>query len=133
MELSELKSKERYFWITNNVNGNPMKGFGEFYSIYSLINKENGKRYIGRTRNPKSRIKTHLCGIKHGTHLNDLLNQDAGCDFDVEILKNHIMDSWEAKRFERYFMLKYKTYDDHYGYNGNDRMLKKFIDKHKGE
>ena len=127
MELSELKSKEWYVWATNSVNGDPIKRFDEYYSIYSLINKENGKRYIGRTQDPQSRIRMHLYGIKHGKHPNELLNQDAGCDFDVEILKDRIMSRKEAARFERFFMLKYKTYDNHYGYNCKDNMMQKVV------
>lgn len=133
MELSELKSKERYSWVTNSIDGKPLMWFHDYFSIYSLINKENGKRYIGRTRDPKTRIKTHMAGLKHGTHINKLLNQDAGCEFEVEILKDHILDRWEAKRFERYFMLKFKTYDSRYGYNCNDMMVKKIADKHRSD
>lgn len=127
MQLSELNEKTFYTRMIPDVNGEMFTLFGCYYSIYSLVNTENGKRYIGRTQNPKSRIRTHLCQLKTGNHPNELLNQDSGQHFDFVILKDGILDSDEAKRMERFYMVRFKTYDPQFGYNGNDRMLQRFI------
>lgn len=131
MQLSELEEKTFYTRMFPNVAGEMMTYFNNYYSIYSLVNRENGKRYIGRTINPRSRIQTHLCLLKSGKHPNDLLNHDSGQAFDFEILQKGIVDANEAKRFERFYMLKFKTYDSKLGYNCKDNMLKKYV--HKGE
>lgn len=125
MNLSDLKEKEAYTSYIERPDGTIYKSWNYYYSIYSLINTENGKRYIGRTINPLSRIRTHLCGIKTKHHHNLLINADANCEFDFEILADHIADRNAAKELERTYMLLYKTYDDNFGYNGNDRMVHK--------
>ena len=134
MDLSELKEKERYLIHTETVTGKPMIIWHEYYSIYSLINLSNGKRYIGRTINPRGRIRTHMCCIKSRKHMNHLINADSDCQFDFEILADHILDIQEAKRMERYYMIHFRTYDERFGYNCNDRMMKKIQMKQmKGE
>lgn len=125
MRLSDLEEKTLYVRMYPNVDGKMLTTFRHYYSIYSLVNAKNGKRYVGRTQNPKSRIKTHLCLLKSGKHPNELLNHDAGQQFDFEILQNGILDADEAKRQERYYMLKFKTYDSEFGYNCNDPMMRK--------
>lgn len=127
MQITELEEKTFYTRMFPNVDGEMLTFFGCFYSIYSLVNTENGKRYIGRTQNPRSRIYTHLCLLKSGKHPNELLNHDSGQTFDFEILKNGILSADEAKRMERFYMVRFKTYDSQFGYNGNDRMLQRFI------
>lgn len=129
MQICELPNKTLYTRLFTTTQGELCKSFDFYYSIYSLVNVENGKRYIGRTQNPKSRISTHMGLLKTGKHPNPLLNQDSGQRFEFEILKDGIVDRNEAKRMERFYMLKYKTYDSDFGYNGNDRMLTKVQQK----
>ena len=129
MQICELPNKTLYTRLFTTTQGELCKSFDFYYSIYSLVNVENGKRYIGRTQNPKSRISTHMGLLKTGKHPNPLLNQDSGQRFEFEILKDGIVDRNEAKRMERFYMLKYKTYDSDFGHNGNDRMLTKVQQK----
>lgn len=127
MQISELPERTFYKRAFTSVDGK-LYSFPEcYYYIYSLVNVENGKRYIGRTINPKARIKTHFSQLKTGHHPNELLNQDSGQTFEVEILKDRILDRDEAKRMERFYMLRFKTYDSQFGYNVKDRMLQRFI------
>ena len=109
MQICELPNKTLYTRLFTTTQGELCKSFDFYYSIYSLVNVENGKRYIGRTQNPKSRISTHMGLLKTGKHPNPLLNQDSGQRFEFEILKDGIVDRNEAKRMERFYMLKYKT------------------------
>ena len=126
MQISELPTVKYFPRCCTNVNGELIQIICCKYYIYSLINAENGKRYIGRTINPRSRINTHLALLKSGKHRNSLLNKDSGQKFNFEILSDSIIDANEAKRMERFYMLKYKTYDSELGYNGNDRMMQKY-------
>lgn len=89
------------------------------YTIYSLVNLENGKRYIGRTNHPQKRLKSHFSLLKHHRHPNPLLNKDSVCPFGFEILE----DGATFDR-EKAFILKFKTYDTDYGYNANDPCVK---------
>ena len=129
MQLSELETVRYYTRYFTNVNGDLVRSFGNLYSIYSLINTENGKRYIGRTMNPRSRISTHMSLLKNGHHPNELLNKDHEQHFEFQILKGSICDQNEAKRMERYYMVRYKTYDPEFGYNCNDPMMQKYVEK----
>lgn len=38
--------------------------------IYRIINKSNGKMYIGQSLNVETRLKQHLKSLKNGTHVN---------------------------------------------------------------
>ena len=90
-------------------------------TIYSLVNLDNGKRYIGKTTNPKERINIHLQLLKRHCHKNPLLNNDSHCRFGFEILKENA--STYPISDERIYMLLYRTNDEEYGYNANDPMF----------
>lgn len=93
------------------------------YTIYSLVNKQNGKRYIGRTTNLKLRMRTHFNSLINGTHHNKELLEDFENGFDCEVLEDGIKYV-DSKEKEKFYMLKYKTYDSHFGYNTNDPIFK---------
>ena len=85
-------------------------------TAYAIVNLDNGKRYIGMTRNPKMRIKAHFSGLKNHHHPNKRLRKESNCRFGYEILEEEIAFRDRAKK-EREYMLKFKTYDERYGYN----------------
>lgn len=91
--------------------------------IYSLINLANGKRYIGRTRNPMMRIFSHLTALKGRYHKNPLINKDSDCMFGFEILEEDVRFIDETER-EFHYIVEYKTYDERYGYNCNDPAIR---------
>lgn len=91
--------------------------------IYSLINLANGKRYIGRTRNPRQRISNHLAALKGHYHKNPLINKDSDCMFGFEILEENVSFLERSNR-EVHYILEYRTFDERYGYNCNDPALK---------
>ena len=93
------------------------------YTIYSLVNLDNKKRYIGRTKNPRERITQHFVDLKGGKHPNKALNKDCKCKFGYEILEEGIKFIDRTDK-ERQYILWYKTYDENYGYNLTDPCLK---------
>ena len=124
MDISELKESTWYESEHRTRDGRVCVWSSRYYTIYSLINLDNGKRYIGRTRNPRQRIKTHLQGIKSGKHINRLINADANCRFTFEILEERVEPEKRVDT-EISYMVKYRTYDERFGYNANDPIVKR--------
>ena len=113
-DTSELKGGDNHSDIQNTL------------TIYSIVNLDNGKRYIGRTKNPKQRIRHHFYGIKTHTHPNPLLNKESNSEFGYEILEEGIsIDQGYDK--ELHYMMLYKTYEEEFGYNAKDKALKRAI------
>ena len=102
------------------------------YTIYSLVNLKNQKRYIGRTKNPRQRIKQHFAGLKSHHHPNALLNEDANCDFGYEILETSVPIHLGKKK-ERDYITRYKTYEKEYGYNAKDHCVSTILNPPKTE
>lgn len=92
------------------------------YTIYALVNLDNGKRYIGRTMYPRERITSHFSGIRNHNHPNKLINKDSYCKFGYEILETGL-SLMEGDK-EKIYMMFYQTYDEDFGYNGNDPVFK---------
>jgi len=93
------------------------------YTIYSLVNLKNGKRYIGRTHYPRQRIQQHFWDLKSHKHSNILLNNESYDKFGFEILEEGILFTDRTDK-ERDYIIKYKTYDEQFGYNAKDPCLK---------
>ena len=98
------------------------------YTIYALINLENGKRYIGRTNHPRKRLKAHFSMLKHHRHPNPFLNKDSICPFGFEILEDGVPYDREKE-----LIYKFKTYDADYGYNVSDPCTKPLTKSQKFE
>lgn len=128
MRVSDLKGKERIPYVHKSCTGEVRTDLVTGYTIYSLINLDNGKRYIGRTTNPRSRILCHMNGIKSGKHPNKMICDDRKCQFGFEILEDHIIYSESGKK-EREYMVKYRTYLKEFGYNCNDNLVKDLVEK----
>jgi group I intron endonuclease len=95
----------------------------ESYTIYSIVNLENGKRYVGRSQHPKRRIKFHLCNLHTHNHPNPLINKDSNCEFGYEILEEGVPFE-DRKEREKTWIFAFKTYDEKHGYNANDPCVK---------
>lgn len=97
---------------------------GEYpaYTIYSLVNLKNQKRYIGRSKNPRQRIKQHFINLKSHNHPNKLINADSDCEFGYEILETSVPIAFGKKK-EREYIERFKTYESEYGYNGKDHCV----------
>jgi group I intron endonuclease len=112
------------------------------FTVYMHVNKINGKRYIGITRQnpPEKRWKNNGLGyINHGTHSNiyklfyaDI--QKYGWDNFEHIIVDTELTEFEAKSIETQLIKYYNTTNNEFGYNTRiiDNNIRCYTDpKHK--
>jgi group I intron endonuclease len=94
--------------------------------IYSIKNKINGKRYVGKTTNLKQRWYQHKCNLKRKCRYKKGINQhlfNAGKKYGVENFEFEILENVENPKEkemrvrELWWMGFYKTCDRVHGYN----------------
>lgn len=88
------------------------------YEVYIIKNLVNSKVYVGVTiRGYKLRFKEHMNSYKNGltTKFSCAVNEIGAENFYVELLCTANESNWEEK--EKYYIEKYKSTDDRYGYN----------------
>lgn len=90
-------------------------------SIYAIRCKSTGKVYIGRSYNPKERMKQHLQNLKRGENYGtDPFKEDfdkyGASDFEGYILEPNVMPANFRER-EEFWIREYKATDPKYGYN----------------
>ena len=87
------------------------------WCVYMHTNKTNNKKYIGQTsQGIKYRWRENGTGYKGQPFYNAIIK--CGWDnFTHEILKDNIQSQEDADKWEKYFILKYNTYNPKYGYN----------------
>lgn len=86
----------------------------EGYTIYCYINKLNGKRYIGKTKQMLRFRKRD--GYRTNKELNYILQKYGWDLFDTEIFLSGLTEE-EATHFEKKFIKMFNTTDKDYGYN----------------
>jgi group I intron endonuclease len=96
---------------------------GSFYKlggIYSIVNKINGKRYVGSAVILNERRNTHFYFLRHGKHYNPHLqaawNKYGESNFEFEILEE-VEDKSQLTVREQHWMDFYKSYNSENGYN----------------
>lgn len=85
-------------------------------TVYMHINKINGKKYIGITKNkPEDRWKngTHY---EHNPYLTNSIKKNKWENFDHVILKEGLSRE-EASMWEKYYVKLYNANDKDFGYN----------------
>lgn len=88
------------------------------YYIYKAVNKINGKLYIGKTNDFKSRVWQHLrCYEKEDCLFHRKLEEYGKENFDFEIVETTTSDE-QAEILEKKYIEEWKTYSP-YGYNMN--------------
>lgn len=90
--------------------------------VYAIQHKITKKIYIGITSDLESRYKVHLSLLKNNKHSAPLMQKEYnkyGGIYDVFILDEVRSYSDRYKEYE--WMRYYKTQDDRYGYNAQDR------------
>ena len=95
------------------------------YTVYSITNKKNKKRYIGRTQRPIGwRIKEHISALKKNRHHNAMLQEDFNRygleNFTFSILESKAESNDCGSESEREWVEFYKTFLFENGYNTGD-------------
>lgn len=112
-EVKEIRN--RIIFVYNNVDIDAP-------GIYAILNKNNGKTYIGKTKTLRGRITRHiwyLANSREGD--NKYLVEDFakyhGIGFEIHLLENCKIDKLDER--EIYYIDKFKTYsyDGSTGYN----------------
>lgn len=89
----------------------------KIWCVYMHTNKINNKRYIGQTfQGVNYRWRENGTGYK-GQPFHMAITKWGWDNFTHEILKDGIKTQEEADKWEQFFILKYNTYDQKYGYN----------------
>lgn len=91
--------------IKNNICG-----------IYCLLNKSNGKKYIGLSRNILSRINQHKKDLVKKQHYNEYLQAAYLKSSFVAFLIQECLPE-ELKEFEMFWINSYETWNRDNGYN----------------
>ena len=85
------------------------------YVVYMHVNKANGKRYIGISKNPIARWANGK-GYYRNKHFSDAINKYGWNNFDHLILYTDLTKK-EAGEIEQHLIKEYRTQDKRYGYN----------------
>jgi len=105
------------------------------YVIYAIQCRTTKRMYIGTTNNLEARIYTHLSALASGRYGNamkfserykqwqDEYNQYGRDDFDIFVLEDGLTKENHFDQ-EMKWQLKYKTYDEKYGYNARTRKIR---------
>lgn len=111
------------------------------YQVYGIRCKENGKIYIGCTRNRlQERLAQHFAELKEGcktmTDFNggrknspwqEDYNKYGMEAFEFYLIEDNIPDAEHTER-ESYWIFEYKSYDEKYGYNRRAKTGRKQFD-----
>lgn len=94
--------------------------------IYVLTHNPTGKKYVGRSKQPKCRLKSHMNSLLRGNHPNKAMQADFnsfGGEYTFELVGVEIPYRFRAENCEseeHRWMKKLKTYDERFGYNDKD-------------
>jgi group I intron endonuclease len=88
--------------------------------IYMIINKVNGKFYIGSTNNLRKRKREHFWALSRGNHVNDYLqkayNKFGEKNFEFKVLE-YVNNEDDLLEREQYYLDLLKPYIRIIGYN----------------
>ena len=96
--------------------------------IYAIQHRITKKMYIGISNNLEKRFEAHLSLLRNNKHNSPLMQSEFnkyGGFYDVFILEE--IHSYTERYKEYEWMQFYKTQDELYGYNSQDRGGKKIV------
>lgn len=114
-------------------------------SVYAIIHRETGRRYVGASRDTDARWSQHRCTLRHGTHANKHLqtvwDADGPGAFDFVVLEavDHAADlnareqHWIDAEFQRGCFNIVPTAGSSLGYRHDDEAKAKLSAIHKGK
>lgn len=109
--LNRAKENYEYFY-----------GCGGTKSVYEILCKATGRRYIGSSVNADKRLSSHASLLSNHNHLNKEMQKDYdiyGSDsFEFRVIGTY--QSFTTNYLEYFFMYYYKTKDIRFGYNFKD-------------
>ena len=112
--------------INSEIKGSP---YGVYY-IYCIECAVNHKMYIGRTRKPSERAKSHVWALRSNRHKNEIMQNDFNKygekEFTFKIIETSEHESGNKNGKEKAWMKHYKTYNPNYGYNYKDPAFRFF-------
>lgn len=95
--------------------------------VYVLTQINTGKKYVGRTANPKRRKADHMQALRGGYHINKEMQSDFNKyhgDYSFEVVGyDGDDDCRKIWSLEKQTMIRLKTYDSRYGYNSHDTSI----------
>lgn len=108
------------------------------YVVYAVQCRTTKRMYIGTTNNLEERIYTHLTGLASGRYANTVkfperykqwyeeFQKYGRDDFDIFVLEDGLTyDNHFAAEMK--WQIKYKTYDEKYGFNALTRKIRMAI------
>ncbi len=87
------------------------------YTIYAHINKKNKKKYIGLTKQKLSSRWANGAGYKECPRFYNAICRYGWNNFNHIIIETGIKTKEEAEEKEKFYIQKYKTTDENFGYN----------------
>lgn len=86
--------------------------------IYAIKNADNGKIYVGQSKNISHRKSTHFYDLKNNRHHNNIMQMDYNKNpnaFSFEVLCK--CGETDLDDLEKYYINKYQSNNPEYGYN----------------
>lgn len=106
--------------IKNDSMKNQCKNIGKISGIYKIINKIDGKYYVGSSKHIYKRWRKHKSLLRHNKHLNDYLqnafNLYGESNFEFIIVEKCLIENLK-KIEQKYLDLAKSTQNDNYNLN----------------
>ena len=124
--------------IINDTNKdstkNQCRNIGVVSGIYKIINKVNGKYYVGNSKNIYKRWIKHKSLLRHNKHINDYLqnafNAYGESNFEFIIVEKCLIENLK-KLEQKYLDIAKSTQNDNYNLNNSHvlpALIRKFIE-----
>ena len=92
--------------------------------IYAIRNVNTGKVYVGKTKNLKNRIATHMSALKYGNHHVEQMQYDHdhfGGEYEILILSRLNDQIPSFMKEERFWFTFFNSTNEEFGYNYKEK------------